>query len=166
MTGNEVYTPTKVASPELNRLGSAFSRQDKAIFLLSETLCPSVELEVVTSLCVIHMGWPFNETQCELPRLFRPPHHWLTVRSDNTQIKTHQTRDNVLVAFSKDKDLYPSGSHITTQTISWPVDEKSLRALVLSTTTPLESALVNIPSAMKGRVYTVSIIYRILSTCA
>ncbi|KAF8596821.1 hypothetical protein BDV93DRAFT_527828 [Ceratobasidium sp. AG-I] len=135
VTGKEIYMPNATDSDELDTLDTEFYWGGKAILLLPETLCSSNVFVAGESSCVIHVGWPFDQTQYK------------------NQTLTHRAQDNVLIALSKDKNLYTLSSQLTTQTKGWSQKEAALRSLAVTVAPQTERSLVDISSITKEKVY-------------
>jgi hypothetical protein len=50
------------------------------------------------------------------------------MRIDVAQRRAHHASTNILLAYSGDKELYPSGPEIMSQTVDWPGDTGGFRA--------------------------------------
>ncbi|KAF8755198.1 hypothetical protein RHS01_05391 [Rhizoctonia solani] len=134
VTEISVYILTSTAASKLDQAITDFLGSNGSILLVPESLSPDFEIGGDKSW-VFHVGWPVNETQY------------------NTQRKTHRAQNNVLVAYSGDRNLYPSGDRIIGMTAPWPKDNASFRASVSILRPLYEVMLTEISLDMKTRVY-------------
>ncbi|KAG8729712.1 hypothetical protein FRC10_003500, partial [Ceratobasidium sp. 414] len=107
ITGTAIYVVTKSSAGHTNSVASKFFEHENAILMLPETVSPDSQFGTSTDLCVIHVDWPSDEARYK------------------KQIGVHRAQTNILVAFSEDSYLYPSGSNILAEATPWPTHEKS-----------------------------------------
>jgi hypothetical protein len=62
---------------------------------------------------------------------------------------------SVLVAFAKDKYMYPSGPTIISKTKPWPDGEIILKTEIIGLRPQFQTKMSEIPDRMKERIYTV-----------
>ncbi|CCO36762.1 hypothetical protein BN14_10906 [Rhizoctonia solani AG-1 IB] len=134
VTESPVYILTSTTAPKQDQVVTEFCKNHGSVLLVPESLSPELEISGENSW-VVHVGWPVSETQY------------------NTQRKNHQAQNNVLVAYSGDQSLYPSGDHIVDMTEPWPKDGASFRASVAILRPLYEVILTEISLDMKTRVY-------------
>ncbi|KDN40301.1 hypothetical protein RSAG8_08211, partial [Rhizoctonia solani AG-8 WAC10335] len=70
------------------------------------------------------------------------------------QITNHQAKNNVFVAYSEDKDIYPSSSGILTHAQPWPHGELILKEACTNLRPAFNKKLAEIPAKIKAKVYT------------
>ncbi|KAG8756724.1 hypothetical protein FRC11_005061, partial [Ceratobasidium sp. 423] len=128
------YNLNPPTSPHQDQACIDFLESQAAVLLVPETLSPQFEIEGENSW-VIHVGWPSNETQYTVQR------------------EAHKAHNNILVAYSRDQSLYPSGDSIINQTELWPKDGASFRASVAISRPLYEVMLSEISLEMKSLVY-------------
>ncbi|CAE7233833.1 unnamed protein product [Rhizoctonia solani] len=112
-----------------------FLKERRSILLLSEMDIPSVLAGKVSDYTLIHVGWPADKRQYVKQR------------------RVHHASTNILLAYSGDKDLYPSGSAIMSQTEAWPGDSGGFRASVEILRPLFEESLSEVPFEMKEEAY-------------
>ncbi|CUA71107.1 Lysosomal-trafficking regulator [Rhizoctonia solani] len=112
-----------------------FLKEKRSLILLSETDIPSVSAKEVADYSVIHVGWPAEK------------------RRYVAQRRAHHASNNLLLAFSGDKDLYLAGSAIMSQTETWPGDSPGFRASVDILRPLFEERLSEVPFEVKEEVY-------------
>ncbi|CUA67194.1 Target of rapamycin homolog [Rhizoctonia solani] len=133
VTETPVHMLTSTSSKQ-DQCYTDFLENDGSVLLVPESLSPEFNIEGDNSW-VIHVGWPVSETQYTAQR------------------KNHRAQNNVLVAYSGDKSLYPSGDRIVKFAEPWPQDNTSFRASVSILRPLYEVVLSEISLDMKSRVY-------------
>ncbi|KAJ1300106.1 hypothetical protein OPQ81_002587 [Rhizoctonia solani] len=134
VTETSVHFLTSSTVSNLDQGYNDFLQNDGATILIPESLSPKFEMEGKNSW-VIHVGWPVSEAQYI------------------TQRRNHQAQNNIVVAYSGDQSLYPSGDRIIELTEHWPQDGTSFRASVSILRPLYEAVLSEISLEMKTRVY-------------
>ncbi|KAL5634341.1 hypothetical protein ACGC1H_002419 [Rhizoctonia solani] len=134
VTETPVHMLTSSTSSKQDKSYTEFLEKDGSVLLVPESLLPELEIEGENSW-VIHVGWPVSEAQY------------------TTQRKNHRAHNNVLVAYSEDQSLYPSGASIISLTEPWPQDGASFRASVSILRPLYEVMLSEISHELKSRVY-------------
>ncbi|CAE6526262.1 unnamed protein product [Rhizoctonia solani] len=134
VTQSPVHILNSTASSKLDQASANFLENEGAVLLVPETLSPKIEIAGDNSW-VIHAGWPVSEAQYI------------------TQRKSHKAQNNILVAYTGDRSLYPSGNNIVEQTEPWPKDGASFRASISILRPLYEATLSELPFEMKKRVY-------------
>jgi hypothetical protein len=77
------------------------------------------------------------------------------LRLDEKKNDLHQAQVNIVVAFSEDDSIYPSGPIIVSETRVWPGASSVLKAL--DSFRPLfDSKMAEIPNSLKEKIYLVS----------
>ncbi|CAE6474623.1 unnamed protein product [Rhizoctonia solani] len=102
-------SPTKTA---IDICYGKFLKDRRSIALFSETDIPSVPSKDVSDYTVIHVGWSIDKRQYVAQR------------------RIHHASTNILLAYSGDKEIYPSVSEIMSQTVAWPGDTGGFRVSV------------------------------------
>ncbi|CAE6479750.1 unnamed protein product [Rhizoctonia solani] len=123
------------SSQEHERLVEAFQHGPSSVLLLPATHAPAFKIDEPDSW-VIHVGWPTNED------LYKQ------------QITYHQAKNNVFVAYSEDKDIYPCSSSILTYAQPWPHGELLLKEACTNLRPTFNKKLAEIPAKTKAKVYT------------
>ncbi|EUC62817.1 hypothetical protein RSOL_456440 [Rhizoctonia solani AG-3 Rhs1AP] len=123
------------SSQEHQRLVETFQHGPSSVLLLPATHAPAFKIDEPDSW-VIHVGWPTNE------ELYKQ------------QIIYHQAKNNVFVAYSQDKDIYPSSSSILTYTQPWPHGEFLIKEACIKLRPAFNKKLAEIPAKAKAKVYT------------
>ncbi|KAH7325363.1 hypothetical protein B0J17DRAFT_682153 [Rhizoctonia solani] len=134
VTEATVYILNSAASLTWDQGYIDFLGSEYSVLLVPETLLPRHEIEGENSW-VIHVGWPASLVQY------------------NKQLKVHRARNNIIVAFSGDHLMYPSGNSIINLTEPWPEDGASFRASVSILRPLFEVVLSEIPLDVKSHVY-------------
>ncbi|KDN40309.1 hypothetical protein RSAG8_08219, partial [Rhizoctonia solani AG-8 WAC10335] len=134
VTEAPVHTLTSSISSKKDQAYIDFLENDGSVLLVPESLSPKLEIGGENSW-VIHVGWPVSEAQYTAQR------------------KIHRAHNNILVAYSGDQSLYPSGDNIINLTAVWPQDGASFRASVSILRPLYEVMLSEISLEMKSRVY-------------
>ncbi|KAJ1300102.1 hypothetical protein OPQ81_002584 [Rhizoctonia solani] len=122
------------SSQEIDRVAKIFQDNYKSVLLLPATQPPSFRINHPDSL-VIHIGWPTNEP------LYKQ------------QIIDHQAEKNVFIAYSGDKDIYPSSSSILMHTQPWPVDQQLFKQACETLRPLFNKTLEEVPAKTKAKVY-------------
>ncbi|CAE6476071.1 unnamed protein product [Rhizoctonia solani] len=135
VTGANVLTTDPFEGSTLDLVYDKFLKEGRSIILLPETDIPSNSAKEVADYTVIHVGWPSNKRQYVAQR------------------RAHHASTNLLLAYSGDQDLYPSGSAIMSQTETWPGDSGGFRASVDILRPLFEEALSEVPFEMKEEAY-------------
>ncbi|KDN40311.1 hypothetical protein RSAG8_08221, partial [Rhizoctonia solani AG-8 WAC10335] len=119
----------------IDMLYDKFLKERRSVVLLSETDIPSTSAKEVADYTVIHVGWPADKRQYVAQR------------------RIHHASTNLLLAYSGDKDLYPSGPVIMSQTEAWPGDSGGFRASVDILRPLFEERLSEVPFEIKEEFY-------------
>ncbi|KAG8711243.1 hypothetical protein FRC11_003332 [Ceratobasidium sp. 423] len=127
--------PDPPGESTVNLCFDKFLKERRSIILLSETDIPSAQAKEASEYAVIHVGWPANKGQYVAQR------------------RAHHASTNIMLACSGDKDIYPSGSAIMSQTIAWPGDTGGFRASVDILRPLFEERLSEVSFEMKEEVY-------------
>ncbi|CAE7233837.1 unnamed protein product [Rhizoctonia solani] len=134
VTETPVHALVSSTSSKPDQSYADFLENDGSVLLVPESLSPELEIEGENSW-VVHVGWPVSETR-------------YTAQRNN-----HRAQNNVIVAYSGDQSLYPSGDSIVNLIEPWPKDGASFRASVSILRPLYEVMLSEIPHEMKSRVY-------------
>ncbi|KAG8756723.1 hypothetical protein FRC11_005060 [Ceratobasidium sp. 423] len=127
--------PDSPGAPTVDLCVEKFLKERRSIILLSEADIPSTQAKEASEYAVIHVGWPTNKRQYVAQR------------------RAHHAATNIMLAYSGDKDVYPSGSAIMSQTIAWPGDTGGFRASVDILRPLFEERLSEVSFEMKEEVY-------------
>ncbi|CAE6511648.1 unnamed protein product [Rhizoctonia solani] len=136
VVGVPVHTIHSSSSQELEQAVKMFQEDQSSVLLLPATFPPSLAFRTdEADSLVIHVGWPTDEG------LYKQ------------QITVHQAKRNVFVAYSEDKDIYPSSSSILMHTQPWPQNAQITEAC--TALRPLfNKRLDEIPAKSKAHIYT------------
>ncbi|KAJ1300108.1 hypothetical protein OPQ81_002589 [Rhizoctonia solani] len=134
VTESPIYILNSSESFNRDQAYNDFVESAGAVLLVPESLLPRFEVEGENSW-VIHVGWPASESQY------------------TSQRKIHQAQNNIVVAFSADQSLYPSGNSIVKLTEPWAKDGASFRASVSILRPLYEAMLSEVSLEMKSQVY-------------
>ncbi|KDN40310.1 hypothetical protein RSAG8_08220, partial [Rhizoctonia solani AG-8 WAC10335] len=134
VTESAIYILNSSDSLKQDRAYVGFLENQGSVLLVPEALLPQFEIEGENSW-VIHVGWPASETRYTAQR------------------GIHRAQNNILVAYSGDQSLYPSGDTIVELTETWPKDGAPFRASVSILRPLYEVMLSEISFEMKSEVY-------------
>ncbi|CAE6407980.1 unnamed protein product [Rhizoctonia solani] len=134
VTGSSIYILNSATSLKRDQNYMDFLESNGSVLLVPETLLPQFKIDGDNSW-VIHVGWPASESQYR------------------TQRKNHQAQNNIVVAYSGDQSLYPSGNSIVEQTEPWPNDGASFRASISILRSLYEFMLSEVSLDLKSKVY-------------
>ncbi|KDN40304.1 hypothetical protein RSAG8_08214, partial [Rhizoctonia solani AG-8 WAC10335] len=102
----------------------------------------------ITALDVYETLDSVSPTKVEGPGIFGHGFY-----ADKQQITNHQAKNNVFVAYSEDKDIYPSSSGILTHAQPWPHGELILKEACTTLRPAFNKKLAEIPAKIKAKVY-------------
>ncbi|CAE6489066.1 unnamed protein product [Rhizoctonia solani] len=123
---------------ELERALAIFRQGHTSVLLFPATQSPGFKIDEPDSW-VVHVGWPTNEQL-----------YW-------QQITDHQAKNNVFVAYSKDRDIYASSSIILAHSQPWPHGEVLFKEVCTSLRPLFKKKLAEIPAKTKAKVYPVDL---------
>ncbi|KAH7325394.1 hypothetical protein B0J17DRAFT_723150 [Rhizoctonia solani] len=136
VTETNTIVPGPSSKSSIGSCYEKFLKEARSIMLLSEVDIPASSVEGTSEYTVIHVGWPVNKNQYVAQR------------------RVHQASTSILLAYSGDKDLYTSGSAITSLTEAWPGDTGGFRASVDILRPLFKEKLSELSFEMKEEAYT------------
>ncbi|CAE6469753.1 unnamed protein product [Rhizoctonia solani] len=123
------------SSHQLERAVETFQQGHTSVLLLPATYSHGFKVNEPESW-VIHVGWPTNE------QLYKQ------------QIAEHQAKNNVFVAYSKDKDIYTSSSDLIAHSQPWPHGGSHFKETFTALRPLFNKKLTEITAKAKAKVYT------------
>ncbi|KAJ1300105.1 hypothetical protein OPQ81_002586 [Rhizoctonia solani] len=134
ITGISVYFAERISAAKRDTSYKQWLQKDSSVILIPGTISSEVVMEGNNSW-VIHIGWPSNREK------------YLS------QLKTHQAKNNIIIAPSIEIDLYPSCASIMAITQAWPKLGDSFTASVHDLRPSFENTLAKISDDVKEKVY-------------
>ncbi|CAE6415348.1 unnamed protein product [Rhizoctonia solani] len=134
VTGIPVYFAERMNAAKRDAAYKHSLQNNGSVVLMPSTLSSEVILEGDNSW-VIHIGWPPSREK------------YLS------QVRGHQAKNNVIVAYSGDLEWYPSHAPLMDLTQDWPKYGASFIASVNALRHSFDSTLADIPDEVKEKVY-------------